>query len=237
MQYVTIKQAIVEQVETGMLSPGQKLPAERQLAEAFNTTRVTLREALSLLEAEGRIYREDRRGWFIAPPPLRYDPAKPLLYHELAQSQHRRFTTELLSASAPLANKQATQYLALKPFSDVYDIERVCYLEKRPVMYMRSYARMDGDVGVSTLLDHDLTLPLIQLYREHYSLAIASIRYAIRMSALHGEIAQALRATVGTSALVLEKVYLNSAGEPVFTDIEYWRHDAIAIESSLPYLK
>lgn len=54
MQYVKIKDSIVEQIEAGMLSPRQKLPAERKLAESFDTTRVTLREALSLLEAEGR---------------------------------------------------------------------------------------------------------------------------------------------------------------------------------------
>ncbi len=49
MQYVKIKDSIVEQIEAGMLSPRQKLPAERKLAESFDTTRVTLREALSLL--------------------------------------------------------------------------------------------------------------------------------------------------------------------------------------------
>lgn len=74
MQYVEIKIAVEEQIESGLLPPGQKLPPERKLAESFNTTRVTLREALSLLEIEGKIYREDRRGWFISPPPLSYDP-------------------------------------------------------------------------------------------------------------------------------------------------------------------
>lgn len=54
MQYVKIKDVIVEQIESGQLAPRQKLPSERKLAESFDTTRVTLREALSLLEAEGR---------------------------------------------------------------------------------------------------------------------------------------------------------------------------------------
>lgn len=89
MQYVKIKDSIVEQIEAGMLSPRQKLPAERKLAESFDTTRVTLREALSLLEAEGRIYREDRRGWFISPEPLRYDPTQTLNFPNMAKAQNR----------------------------------------------------------------------------------------------------------------------------------------------------
>lgn len=59
MQYIEIKESIVEQIASGVLLAGQKLPSERQLAESFNTTRVTLREALSILETNGLIYRED----------------------------------------------------------------------------------------------------------------------------------------------------------------------------------
>ena len=47
-----------------------RLPSERQLSEEYSTTRITLREALALLESRGEIYRELRRGWFIAPPRL-----------------------------------------------------------------------------------------------------------------------------------------------------------------------
>lgn len=54
MQYVKIKDAIVEQIDAGMLMPRQKLPAERKLAESFDTTRVTLREALSCSKLKGR---------------------------------------------------------------------------------------------------------------------------------------------------------------------------------------
>lgn len=90
MQYVKIKDTIVEQIDAGMLMPRQKLPAERKLAESFDTTRVTLREALSLLEAEGKIYREDRRGWFISPAPLRYDPTQTLNFTNMALAQNRQ---------------------------------------------------------------------------------------------------------------------------------------------------
>ena len=93
MQYLKIKQEILLQIESGSLftsgknqASGHKLSSERKLAEDFNTTRVTLREALSLLESEGHVYREDRRGWFISPAPLRYDPTNTSNFHSLAIS-------------------------------------------------------------------------------------------------------------------------------------------------------
>lgn len=230
MQYVKIKDAIVEQIDAGMLAPRQKLPAERKLAESFDTTRVTLREALALLEAEGKLYREDRRGWFISPPALYYDPSQTLNFTNMALAQNRRPKTELLSAKAEIANKQASRLLELGPFSDVYRVNRVRYLEDRPVMYVTHYIRPHG---FPHLLDFDLTQSLTDIYREHFATVYHTVRYRMTTSTLLGETAQALRATAGTPAMVIERVNYNQQGELIDAQIEYWRHDAICIQSTV----
>ncbi|MCW3840596.1 FadR family transcriptional regulator [Micromonospora yasonensis] len=54
-----VSQAIVEQVKLllrqGRLKPGDRLPSERELCERFGVSRVTVREALRVLEAGGLI--------------------------------------------------------------------------------------------------------------------------------------------------------------------------------------
>src|SRR5215472_11582272 len=47
------------------LGPGSRLPTERQLAADLGATRTTIRRALAVLEAEGRITREVGRGTFL----------------------------------------------------------------------------------------------------------------------------------------------------------------------------
>ncbi|MEN2700995.1 UTRA domain-containing protein, partial [Vibrio cholerae] len=69
------------------------------------------------------------------------------------------------------------------------------------------------------------------LYLEHYATQYQTIHYRISTSSLLGEMAQALRATSGTPAMVVERVNYNQKGELMDCDIEYWRHDAITIES------
>ena len=211
-----------------MLTPRQKLPAERKLAESFDTTRVTLREALSSLEAEGRIYREDRRGWFISPEPLRYDPTQTLNFTNMALSQNRKPKTELVAAKGMLATKEATKLLELQPFSDVYRVDRVRYLEDRPVVYVTNYIRPEL---FPNLLDYDLSKSLTDIYREHFGVVYQKIRYRVSTTSLLGETAQALRATSGSPAMVVERVNYNQNGDLIDCDIEYWRHDAISIES------
>ena len=63
--------------------PGSKLPTERRLADDLGVTRTMVRNALALLEAEGRISREVGRGTFLragapllAPPRADRDRAR-----------------------------------------------------------------------------------------------------------------------------------------------------------------
>ncbi|MCY9844936.1 UTRA domain-containing protein [Vibrio caribbeanicus] len=228
MQYIKIKELIAEQIDSGMLTPQQKLPSERQLAESFNTTRVTLREALSLLESEGRVYREDRRGWFISPLPLRYDPACSASFFELSSSQNRNGSIEVISAENKLINKTAVELLSLKPFSEIYQIERVRCLEGRPVSYVTHYIPTKY---FSNLLDADLTSSLKSIYRERYGVLCHGTHFKLSSGSLLGMVASALRATEGTPALAIERRNVDSNGEIIDASIEFWKHDAISVES------
>lgn len=228
MQYVKIKDVIIEQIDSGVLLPRQKLPSERKLADSFDTTRVTLREALSLLEAEGRIYREDRRGWFISPAPLKHDPNEAWSFVNSALEQKRTPKTDVLSAKRGLANPMATRLLALPPFSEVYQIERVHYLESRPVAYVMHFIRAEY---FSDFLDYDFTLSLSERIRSHYQLTPHHTRYQMSITSLLNQHASALRATTGSPAMVIERAQYNKDGEAFMASTEYWRHDAITIES------
>lgn len=230
MQYVKIKDVIAEQIRTGQLAAGQKLPSERQLAESFNTTRITLREALSLLEAEGQIYREDRRGWFIAPSPLHYDPQQAMDFATLARAQNRQPHIMPIQAQAEFADRQASQLLALPPFSELYRIEQVQSLDTRPVAWVSYYCRPEL---LPNLFEHDFTHSLFSLLREQGSKAMHHLRYRVGAGSLVGDVAQRLRATSGAPAIVIEKCYYSEQGEALLGIVEQWRHDALRVESQV----
>ena len=54
------------------LGPGSRLPTERQLALEMGATRSSVRHALAVLQAEGRISREVGRGTFLRDAPPRH---------------------------------------------------------------------------------------------------------------------------------------------------------------------
>lgn len=58
--YIQIKDDIFDDIETGEYSPDEKLPSERQLAEKYDVTRVTISKAVKILDEQG--YINIRRG-------------------------------------------------------------------------------------------------------------------------------------------------------------------------------
>lgn len=65
-QQQRVQEYILRGLSTGELAAGEKLPAERELAERLGTTRASVRQALDLLEAQQHVTRHVGRGTFVA---------------------------------------------------------------------------------------------------------------------------------------------------------------------------
>lgn len=56
---------IIELISQGKLKIGDRLPSEQEMTELFGISRISLREAMKLLEAKGYIESRDRKGKFV----------------------------------------------------------------------------------------------------------------------------------------------------------------------------
>ncbi|MDC3413263.1 trehalose operon repressor [Aquibacillus sp. 3ASR75-11] len=61
-KYDLIYQELVEKIQSGILSNGDKLPSENELAEEYETSRETIRKALHLLSQNGFIQKVRGKG-------------------------------------------------------------------------------------------------------------------------------------------------------------------------------
>ncbi|TGQ60706.1 FadR family transcriptional regulator, partial [Mesorhizobium sp. M1C.F.Ca.ET.212.01.1.1] len=67
--YQTIASKLRKLIEDGEFPPGSRLPGERELAERFGVSRVTIREAEIALEAQGWIAIRIGSGVHVKPRP------------------------------------------------------------------------------------------------------------------------------------------------------------------------
>ena len=65
-----VQSQLVDSITSGLYVPGQRLPAERELMEQFEVSRVTVRDALTSLKSMGLVYikRGVNGGTFVAEP-------------------------------------------------------------------------------------------------------------------------------------------------------------------------
>ena len=80
--YEYLYRCIREDIRSGALPPGEKLPSKRALAEHLRVSVITVESAYAQLEAEGYVRSEPRRGFFAArlePVPAKGQEAAPPL--------------------------------------------------------------------------------------------------------------------------------------------------------------
>lgn len=59
---------IIDLISRGKLKPGDRLPSEHEMTERFRISRISLREAMKLLEAKGYVESRHRKGKFVRSP-------------------------------------------------------------------------------------------------------------------------------------------------------------------------
>ena len=225
-QMALIRNTLQQQIREGLLQPGMRLPSERELSERFATTRITLKEALAALEAEGEIYREERRGWFVSTPRLIYDPRYKSHFHALVETQQRKVDTRVLNAGPVVATPALCRQMSLPALSGLLQINRLRQLDGRHVLYVEHFLLPSR---FPDLLRHDLGQSLTRLYAEQYGIHYGRAHFDIVSTAARGAVARALCLADGAPVLLITRINYDEQGALIDCDREYWRHDAVVI--------
>lgn len=226
--YETIKQdlpALTSANESG------QLPSERYLQDKYQSTRVTVREALIRLEAEGLIYRINRTGWFLCPKRLLWDPIKKVNFYQLAKEQGLEPKTEVLSCEQQKVAPDIYLPFELAANDDFYRIYRIRYLNSRPVMVEEIYCPSSY---YPELEGKELNGSITTLLADDYNANVIKEKSDILVTALPDDKAEKLKLNGGASCLKIVRKRYNEQNQLVDYNLEYWLHSAIemTIESN-----
>lgn len=116
-------------------APGAQLPSERELVEAYGVSRPTIRDAVSVLRAEGIVVAEHGKGVFVRPPAAIHRLARSRLSKEardrnqgafLADAAARGFTPSTsVKVRFEEADDRTAEYLGIEPGDEVTVRDRV----------------------------------------------------------------------------------------------------------------
>lgn len=139
--YQQIERWLLEAIGSGQLAAGDKLPPERELAESFGVSRMTLRHAFSALETRGLVTRVLGRngGTFIQEPKIACDLTTMAGFTEQLRRHGLEPGARVLSASEQPASAEAAIALDIEEGSPVYEIIRIRLANNFPIALEQSY--------------------------------------------------------------------------------------------------
>jgi len=226
-QLAKIKQSLKQQIQSGLLTIGQKLPSERELSLLFETTRITIKDALVSLEIEGLIYREERRGWYVSPPRVCYNPLSRCHFHQMIEAQNRDAETQVISVRTEVAVGEMAQALQISSMKQVHDIQRLRYIDGRAVLFVQNglIAELFPDI-----LKYNLSQSLTCLYKNIYGFETQRSNFEVIPTAAPTHVAKALNLSQGQPVLKICRVNYNQNGTLIDCEFEYWRPNAVMIK-------
>jgi len=132
-----IRDALLEFIREQSYQPGDQLPSEERLQEILNVSRLSLREALQLLEEERIIVTKHGSGRYILslPSNLDIDISNLQSVTELLSSYNISTENKLLKVEKHFPDSELCALLQIDPNQEVISIERIRYAGNTPIIY------------------------------------------------------------------------------------------------------
>lgn len=133
--YIRIHDAIKKEIDEGVWEIGQRLPSERDLADDYEVSRMTLRQAITLLVEEGILERRVGSGTYVASHRVQEKMRGTTSFTEIVRSQGKTPSSQLISYQRKPANETEIQQLQLKTTDTVVRMERVRFADNVPLVF------------------------------------------------------------------------------------------------------
>jgi GntR family transcriptional regulator len=196
--------------EISELATHDPIPGERALAERFGTSRVTIRQALALLQDDGLIYTVHGAGSFVAPPRV-VKQMRLVSFTEEMKQKGLKASTSLISASLIEDDEFATDEFVVVS-EPAFRIERLRFGNSEPLSYEITYVNQQL---APNLLEYDLTKSLYHLLQSNFGQEVISADEHLTPIVVDEFISEIMNIPIGSAAIKIQRTGYNIRGEEV----------------------
>lgn len=237
-KYLRIHDDLAERIASGRWPVGSPLPSQRELADEFGVSIMTLRQALQLLADDGLIDTRHGSGTFVAAR-YSYDLGHLRSFAADLAAQGAQVTTRLLGAQVVTPPEPVAARLGSP--DEVLRLRRLRRVGTRPLIVQVSYLpvplapeplaarRLTPDDIISAVRPGDRGL--YALLADH-GLDVTQATETITPVTLGARDARDLARPVGSPALLSHRLSITAAGFPVIDDHAVLPGDSVAVTAN-----
>jgi len=208
--YLQVVQGLQKLITQQVLQEGAALPGERELAGQLGVSRVTVRQALRVLEEQGLLIRRHGSGTFVAPRRI-VQPLSALTgFSEDMRSRGLTPGGHVLGLERSRPSPQEAMNLAVSPLSEIVRLRRLRTANGEPLAIETSAVPLSviGNLTASGIENHSL----YALMRDRGYTPWRAMQHLTAREA-DAETAELLRVRPGAALLATERVTWNDRGE------------------------
>jgi len=135
-QFALIKQFLEQQIASGELSSGAKIPTEQSLADSFSVSRMTARRAVQELADMGMLTRTPGSGTFVAEP-IKTVPMIAITNLVDAAKQSNTHSHRIISADAVQLAANKARLMGLMADTLVFQLNLLHLNNNRPIQWQQ----------------------------------------------------------------------------------------------------
>jgi len=203
--------------------PGERMPTERELAERYGCSLITIRHALGELVREGRIERTRGRGTYVLQPRIDRDIGGKMSFAEEMRRRGLDPANRVVTARIEPAGEAVASLLGIARETPVVYLERVRLGGGEPLLLEQARLPAERFPG---LLAFDFERgSLYDILADRYDTPIVRARESVEPVQLRQRDAQLLGAPPRSLALRIDGIAYAASGEPVEAARSFVRGD------------
>ncbi|RXT04374.1 GntR family transcriptional regulator [Ammoniphilus sp. CFH 90114] len=137
--YYQIEEGIKALIEQRELKPGDLIPSERELCEAYGISRMTVRQAVNNLVNDGYLVRQQGRGTFVSKGKMEQRLKGVTSFSEDMRARGMEPGTKLLSFERIQGSKSICEKFSVPEGTMIFEVKRVRLADGIPMAYEISY--------------------------------------------------------------------------------------------------
>jgi GntR family transcriptional regulator len=224
-----VARAITREIATAKMTPGSRLPPERDLLTRMSISRVTLRKALHSLVSSGVLVPSHGRGWYVATEAHQEFPQTLESFSETAARLGLKPSSDVLRAKVAPATLDEAEELSVAPGSPVFHLERIRCLDGVPVAVDMSYFPAIKDLDIDAI--DFRTASLFELLIDA-GLDLARADSTIEARAADATLARHLGIETGMPVLAMKQLIEDGNGRPVCSSSITYAGDRYRLRTS-----
>ncbi|NBB89164.1 MAG: UTRA domain-containing protein [Bacteroidetes bacterium] len=227
-RHAQISQELREAIEKKVYGPKEKLPSEKELAEEFQVSRITVRRALQTLENEHLIQRSQGRGSFVCDAQSGRPALELTDFTEDMARAGRQATSNVLSKALIKAPERVSAALQIPPKTKVLELIRLRLADGQPIAIDKTYLPI---FYAQLIEDENLKEQTIyQILETKYDITIQKGCIKIKAGVAPLQWATQLEVQTNDPILQVERVSYTIQEKPVYYQIRFNRFDKVQYE-------